>query len=125
MPSTNTTPAGMATAGEVHDRAEKMPHANGWLHQHHQAWNGARPRIKHEVSIAEMVDGWLQYADAHRERFDSRIGDDYVLGPAWAKIGSGLRDLLSGETGRFDCGTLDAILNNALNAEGFDESSRP
>ncbi len=46
--------------------------------------------------------------------------DDGVLGDEWAKIGGALRGLLNGETGRFDCGTLDRLFCETLRSEGLD-----
>ena len=68
----------------------------------------------------ELLSGWLRYADAHRGAYESGIGADYVLGPAWAQIGAGLRALLNGELGRLDGGTLDGLLCSTLTAEEFD-----
>ena len=113
-------PAGMATASVEHSRIQTMPMESGWQRRHLEAFEAWRGRSKHESAVAAMVKGWLEYADAHRERFESTIGEDGVLGPEWAAIGRGLLGLLNGETGRFDCGTLDAIIANALAGEGFD-----
>lgn len=67
-----------------------------------------------------MLRGWLEYADTHRTRFESGIGEDYVLGPEWERIGRGLRAMLNGDLGRrLDCGALDSIILDALKDEGF------
>lgn len=50
------------------------------------------------------------------------IGQDGVLGPAWQEIGEAIRTLLNGEAGRLDCGTLDSILLDAMQANGLDTS---
>jgi hypothetical protein len=65
-----------------------------------------------------MLRAWEKYATAHKARFDSTIGEDYVLGPRWEEIGMGIRGLLNGETGRLDCGTLDAFILQTLTGNG-------
>jgi len=73
-----------------------------------------------ERPVVHMLRGWLEYADAHAQRYESGIGEDGVLGPAWAEIGDALRQLLNGELGRLDAGTLDSVLYETLKGEGFD-----
>ena len=72
-----------------------------------------------EAGITSMLYGWLYYADQHKARYESEIGDDNVLGPAWAGIGGNIRTLLNGETGRLDCGTLDGVVCGALTDQGY------
>ena len=78
------------------------------------------PRAPFEPAYVHLLTGWLGYADAHNEQYQSGIGDDGVLGPHWARIGADLRGLLNGELGRFDGGTLDSLICRTLEAEGFD-----
>lgn len=73
-----------------------------------------------EMAIADLLRGWLLYAQEHERMFESKIGDDQVLGPAWADMGMNIRRLFDGETGRYDCGTLDAIVCKMLTDQGFD-----
>lgn len=61
-------------------------------------------------SIVQAINAWCEYASAHKRRFESEIGADYVLGDHWKAWGFALRGLLNGETGDLDCGTLDTIL---------------
>lgn len=98
-----------------HPKYETVP---GYWQRHEAALLSPRGP---ERPIANMLRAWLQYAETHRERYDSGIGEDYVLGPAWEAIGRSLRTLLNGECGRLDCGAIDAILNDQLKAEGFEE----
>lgn len=77
------------------------------------------PRLTHESSIIRLLTAWAEYADAHKERYESGIGDDGVLGPAWQAIGENIRTLLNGDCGRLDCGTLDGFLCDTLQAEGY------
>lgn len=90
-----------------------------WQGRHRLAVHA--PRDGEERSIVWMLRAWLQYADSHRNRFESGIGEDYILGPKWETIGRGILGLLNGETGRLDCGTLDGCIRSALVAEGFSE----
>src|SRR5574338_930214 len=99
-----------------------LPDTGGWQGRHmaaiRAAVNGANN--DHEGSIVRMIDAWASYADAHRARYESGIGDDGVLGDEWEAMGRAIRALLNGESGRLDCGTLDAFIPDTLNAEGFD-----
>jgi len=88
-----------------------------WIGRHVAAVQD--PRL-HERPIVSLIEAWLMYADSHQERFESTIGDDQFLGPEWAKIGASLRELLNGDLGRLDGGTLDGVLYDTLKAEGFD-----
>lgn len=71
-------------------------------------------------AMTHAIRSWLLYADAHHAMYGSGVGDDGVLGPAWARIGFALRELLNGELGPLDGGTCDRILAAALRAEGYD-----
>lgn len=73
-----------------------------------------------EFGVVTMLRGWLEYGEQHRNRYESGIGEDGVLGKEWAAIGAALRGLLNGELGRLDAGTLDKLLCHTLEAEGFD-----
>jgi hypothetical protein len=74
---------------------------------------------KHSQAIREMLLGWALYAEAHEARFESGIGEDYVLGPYWANVGLAIKRLLDGETGGFDCGSLDHNITAMIEAQGF------
>ena len=87
-----------------------------WAERHNAAFVGANFGYNRGFSahICNMLLGWARYAEAHKDRYESPIGEDYFIGKAWADQGRALRTLLNGETGRLDCGTLDAfILNTA------------
>lgn len=95
----------------------------GWKARHADAIRAATGYgVSHTQGscVFRAIADWCGYAAAHAERFDSPIGDDYVLGPAWAQWGASLRTLLNGETGELDCGTLDSILVDNLTEQGFD-----
>lgn len=79
-----------------------------------------RMPIGAEVPIVRMYDAWRLYAQNHQRRYDSPIGHDAVLGPAWAAIGSAIVDLLNGESGRIDCGTLDRTMRTYAIVSGWE-----
>jgi hypothetical protein len=91
---------------------------NKWGVRHCDALT--RPRAGFELGIVKMLEGAIEYADHHRERYEARIGDDGVIGDAWERIVRGIRDLRDGELGRIDGGALDGLLVGMLDAEGFD-----
>jgi hypothetical protein len=94
------------------------PNTGGWRDRHIQAVNAPRGP---ERAIVAGLRAWCDYAVLHATRYESEIGDDGVLGPAWEQWGRALRTLLNGETGRLDCGTLDAIILDNLITQGFGE----
>jgi hypothetical protein len=97
---------------DVRKRAERMPHENGWLERHDQA------ALTHP--LARMLDYAERYANQYQARYDSKIGEDGVLGDYFKEILSGIRGLLNGETGGLDCGTMDAAILNLASDVGLD-----
>ena len=100
-----------------------MPNTSGWQDRHDAAIKTAANiyvRREFETAVVEMIKGWERYAEDHRVRFESKIGDDGVLGPEWEAIGDALRGLLNGELGRLDGGTLDGFLLNTMRENGID-----
>lgn len=95
-------------------------YAKEWGNRHLSA---IRHPIAQERAIVVMLRAWLGYADQHKAQYESTIGEDGFLGPEWAKMGASLLELLNGELGRLDGGTLDTIIREALTAEGFDPES--
>ena len=91
----------------------------GWKERHLQAINFPKGC---EIPVVNAIAAWLDYANEHERRYESPIGDDGVLGQCWLEMGRAIRGLLNGETGRLDCGTLDAILLDSMIAEGFSEA---
>jgi len=102
------------------DRLEQVrPVANGkdWARRHYEA---IYKPTGEEVGLIGMLRAWLIHADEHKRNHGSGIGEDGYCGPAWARIGSELIHLLSGPMGRrLDGGTLDSVIREALEAEGF------
>jgi hypothetical protein len=88
-----------------------------WLVNHRLAMSAPRPG--HEAAIVGMLNAWLAYEAVHLKAFESKLGEDYVLGPAWESMGKAIRDLLNGTTGRLDCGTIDGVICDHLRAQGF------
>jgi hypothetical protein len=72
-----------------------------------------------ERPIVGFITALADYGDAHKERFESDIGDDYVLGKDWMDILKATRGLLNGELGRLDGGTLDGMLCGLATLAGF------
>jgi hypothetical protein len=95
--------------------------SNGWKQRHNDAV--MRPNGK-ERAIVEMTRAWSDYADKHKVRYESTIGEDGVLGPAWEEIGDALRTLLNGETGNLDCGTMDAFLLKTMAGNGVSTDTK-
>lgn len=91
---------------------------NGWKSRHGAVMHGG------SHPIAQAMKAWCEYAEQHKHRFESDIGDDYVLGPAWAKWGFALRALLNGDCGQLDCGTLDTIIHDNLLEQGWNPDTQ-
>lgn len=91
---------------------------NDWKARHHSAF--VAPRGHAEKSIHALVVAWDQYAGFHWDQHHTNIGDDSVLGPEWARIGSALRGLLNADLGRLDGGLLDRLICTTLEGQGFD-----
>jgi hypothetical protein len=98
------------------DTGKTRPNDNGWQDRHMRALGVPQG---FEAGIVGMIESWARYADQHRARYETPIGDDYVLGPAWRDLGLSIRALLDGETGRLDCGTLSGFIHDTLASEGF------
>ena len=106
-------------------RIKSMPNAGDWQGRHLRAFNSNPIAVSKSMPgcVVAMVEAWGRYADAHRKRYGSPIGDDGVLGWSWRTMGVSLRGLLNGETGNLDCGTMDTLIC-AIAAEhgvNFDE----
>jgi hypothetical protein len=97
----------------------KYPNTTGWQDRHNAVVNQVSySRTSFEFALVAMLRGWQTYANTHRKRYGSLIGNDGVLGEPWQEIGRSIRDLLNGEAGRLDCGTLDAFILNTLSDNG-------
>jgi hypothetical protein len=104
----------------LHARINEAGNRGRWVQAHEMAWTSATPNNP-EAAVVRLVEALAIYADAHAARFESSMGDDGFLGPAWLDILKGTRTLLNGETGRLDCGTVDSMLVRMAQAAGYEE----
>jgi hypothetical protein len=108
----------------LRETAKKSYLTNNWGARHVAAWEGSVREVVdrsvrlREVALKQSIIGWALIGDTHEQMFESKMGDDGFLGPEWKKIGKGLRAQLNGQCGRFDCGTLDALICNIARACG-------
>jgi hypothetical protein len=73
----------------------------------------------HGRALRAMLEGWARYADIYRDRYESSVGDDGVLGDEWAAIGRALYAMLCGELGGFDAGSLSTNIREILEDNGY------
>lgn len=88
-----------------------------WQINHNEAVN--LPRDDQEGSVVKLLRGWLDYAVAYNHATGMDIGQDVVLGYAWAQVGRGLVVLLNFEIGRLDSAFLCKLIEIRLKAEKF------
>lgn len=88
-----------------------------WARHHNQACDNP----KGVEVIVTMLMGWKVYAKAHKQRYESVIGEDYILGKAWIDMGKAFITLLNGELARLDAGTLNAFIRKVATENGFTE----
>jgi hypothetical protein len=60
------------------------------------------------------------YADDLPQALGYRVADDGYAGPFWLEMARAARKLLSMDIGRFDGGTLDALLYDMAETAGFE-----
>lgn len=77
------------------------------------------PRKGFEGAFSYGIRALAEYADAHQERYDSPLAEDYVLGEAWEQAIRGVLALLNGELGRLDGGELDRTIREIGARAGF------
>jgi hypothetical protein len=70
-------------------------------------------------ALRAMLEGWERYALAFRDRYEATISSDGVLGEHWYAVGEGLRRLLDGETGGWDCGSINHNIIRIMGENGF------
>ena len=68
------------------------------------------------------LDAFIRYASSHEKRFGSKLAEDYVLGPAWARAIYATRELLNGE-GMKDNGACESMYWAALELAGYTEET--
>jgi hypothetical protein len=85
----------------------------------------------HEEPLLVAMDGMYRYAAAYEKRFEGKLAEDYVLGPEWLKVVTGLRGLLNGDgavamelgisTDSKDNGMIEGMFWDAMKVAGFEE----
>ncbi len=116
-------PPSVIIAESLASTRAKSFQGNDWGRRHVAAWEdipgpvdpGVRAR---ERALRLAIVGWAMIAETHMMMYGSPMGDDGFLGPAWVQMGEGLRAQLNGQCGRFDCGTLDALILDISHAVG-------
>lgn len=88
----------------------------GWRERHASAI--ATPRYP-EAAVIHLFSALDEYACAHNRRWDSLIGQDFVLGPVWETMVTNLKELLNGETGRLNCGTVESAIRQLMLDHGY------
>jgi hypothetical protein len=109
----------MTTIQTINDRMKanpKLGNIGQWQERHNAAV--LSPREGFERAIVTMLRGWLEYADAHHQRYESTITNDGVLGDYWVDIGRAIHGLLDGDCGRIDCGTFSTLIHDTMEANG-------
>lgn len=86
--------------------------------------------MEHGEPLIVILDALAWYAAAHKARYESAIGDDYVLGAKWMEALMGVHGLLNGDgavamasgrtTDSKDNGACEAMFEEALKVAGFD-----
>jgi hypothetical protein len=74
-----------------------------------------------ESPIVAIFGALESYARQHARRFESSIAEDSYLGPVWFTMARALLDLLNGETGGLDCGTIDGAVRKLAVELGYTE----
>jgi hypothetical protein len=104
-----------------------LPNTNGWQDRHDAAIRTVQTHPKDvpfQQPMVDMLKAWAGYAEDHKARYESKIGDDSVIGREWEAIGDALRGLLNGETGALDCGTVDGFILRTMRANGVNTDNK-
>lgn len=78
------------------------------------------PHPGHERALGMLIDGLREYAEVHQAKFESPLGEDWVLGDEWLEAVRAVVGLLNGEIGRLDGGSLWQELEALARSAGFD-----
>jgi hypothetical protein len=86
--------------------------------------------VRENEPLLVAFDAMIRYAKAHQKRFESPLGEDYVLGPEFGQVIAGLRALLNGDgavahekditTDSKDNGVLESLYWKACEIAGLD-----
>lgn len=74
-----------------------------------------------EAPILSLIEGLQDYRVEYEARYESKIGDDYVLGTSYLRLARTIIELLNGEIGRLDGGSIQRLIRQTLDAAGFSE----
>lgn len=87
--------------------------------------------MEHGEPLLVMMDSLIKYAEAYRERFETPLADDYVLGNDWLRAAAAVRGLLNGDgvvawkrdrsTDSKDNGAIEGMFWDGLALAGFKE----
>ena len=73
-----------------------------------------------EAPFIDMLKGWVMYAENHLGRYETPIGEDYVMGQVWENIGHALLEFLNGETGpRLNRAHLNSFIRQTMKDNGI------
>jgi hypothetical protein len=100
---------------------DKATGSNGWGARHVAAFN--HPNAT-ERGIVSLVLALADYADGYAATCGEGdgVGTDGYAAPYFIELMHAARGLLSMETGRLDCGTLDSMLWAIGRAAGFTDA---
>ena len=96
-----------AIEASIHETESKFGTPARWAERHLAAW---RAPEGFEIALKAMIVGLSVYGRETQRQFSSQLGADYFLGPACKEIAEAIIVLLNGDLGRFDGGTLDALV---------------
>lgn len=88
-------------------------------HYHHRHALARSYQHPFGSALRAMLEGWERYAMAFQDRYEEPVSSDEVLGQHWLDVGEGLRRLLDGECGGWDCGSLNHNIVRIMGENGF------
>jgi len=106
-----------ALAENIRTVEGKQGSAAQWAERHLAAWRNPEG---FEVALKNLILGLNQYGRSMRVEFATLAREDNFLGPAFLEIARSILVLLNGELGRFDGGSLDALVRAIAAENGFE-----
>lgn len=93
----------------------------GYKARHRAAW--FRPRNARERSIAGLITAFAELADSYMIETEGErcIGDDGYFYEHAEDMIKAMHALLNFDCGRFDCGTLSALIHQMAEMAGIDD----
>ncbi len=101
----------------IHQTESKFGTPARWAERHLAAW---RAPEGFEVALKNLILGLSVYGREMQREFDTPAGRDGFLGPAFKDIAASIITLLNGHLGRFDGGTLDALVRAICAENGIE-----